>query len=1027
MDNLIQFFLKNEKLNYFLFVTLIVLGIYSYTNTPKEIFPTMSLDKVQITGGYAGSSIDNLNKMAVIDIEDKISSIEGITEINTVIQPGTFTISADIENKDKYKVLDDVKNEIDKIVSNLPSDMDTPVASINERKIQLLDITISQKNENIDLIKKANEIESVISKINGVGDVIIFGDSEEHILFKLKEKAILAYGLNPNQVIATLNNLSYVFPLGVIEQLDNKNYYLSSYNGKKKVKELNNTLITVSGKKIYLKDILNIEKRYKDESSYSTVNGVKTLTLRVNKSEDADSIKLSEIIKEKVNELNKQDVTINLEIFLDTTKWIKERIDIVMSNIILGVILVIFSLFLLINKRISFVVGLGIPTAFLMGAIGFNYLGHTINLISLLGVLIAIGILVDDAIIVAENIQRHLEEGKDKLTAALEGTKEVAMPVVIASFTTLFAFFPMLNMSGEMGNFIIMIPLAIIVLIVASVIESFLFLPLHAKHILDKKEKERDWSKFINKYKSLLSFLVKWEKTSVITFIIIVPLLTFGILSNTKFQFFPAFDSNNIYVTGKLDVNTELEETKKLLKIVEQKVNDKKLPWSIKNTNGTAGFRVNARNEVEYGSNLLYVVIELNERKPVNFVDHYITPYISFYYEKEAKKRQLSSLQIAKQLQEVLKEVKQTQKQQFNIVELEVKEDTPGIVKADVLYNIKSTSNDKTVQVVNKLKQELSNINGIKNVIDNANNGIEEVKIKLNSYGEKLGFTEVYVSKYISDNFLGNKKGSYYDTQGVFDIVYENNDKDKFNQLKKLQIPLIEQNGYVSLTQVVDFIKIQNFEKMEKENGDSVKVVMANVNANIITATEVLQKMEPIIKEITKNGDVSIQIRGEKEEQERLKNDVQKAFAMAIFLILIALLFMFNSFLTSIIILSVIPLSFLGVLIGHTIMGMNLTMPSIIGALGLAGVVINDGIVMLSFLKNVKTKEEFLIKASNRLRPIFLTSITTFIGLGTLMFFATGQAIIMQPLAISLGFGLLWGTVLNLLFVPVLFAITKRI
>ena len=1029
MRKMIDFFVQKERLNYFLFVVIIIAGIIGYQKITKEIFPQISMDKVQVIGQYPGANIDNLNKMAVIELEEALTSIEGISEINTVIKPGKFTITGDLTTGKLAEVKDDVETEVKKILINLPSDMDEPVVSMVDRSIQLMNVIVSSKTKNQkEILKKVKSIEERIKRISGVSNVTIFGDADKQMMLKLEENKIIANGFTVAEVTAALSNISYLFPLGKIEERGGKNFYINSWNGKKDEESLKSTLLKISGKKIYLSELVKVEETFEEVVTMSTLNGAGALMLKVDKTEEGDSIKMSNKLKNLTNKLNEENPEYKIEIFNDTSKMIKERIDIVLSNIFLGVILVVLSLFILINKRISFVVGLGIPTAFLLGLLIFMNTGNTINLISLLGVLIAIGVLVDDAIIVSENIQRHLEEGLNKYEATIQGTKEVAGPVFMASITTMFAFLPMMMMSGEMGNFILMIPLAVIILIIASVIESFVFLPLHAKHILDPKDKESDWSKVNNFYKTKLKILIRWKKSSVFAFVILIPLLIGVGLSHSKFQFFPKFDSNNLYVTAKLNVNTEIEETYKILTKIEKEILENKKEWSILNTTGKAGFRLNSRQEVEQGSNLMFITLELEELKPKTVVDKYITPYISFYYDPSKKKRDMESSQVAKELK------KQIAKYKTNklIEEIEVIEDKPGIVKSDIYIAISQTEESiknkvDIRKVISKIEKELKKVDGIEEIKNNAADGISEIKVKVNQYGEKLGLTERYVSNIIKDNFLGNKKSSYYDYDGMFDIVYENNLKDKRSQLENLLINVPGTKEKVILKDVVEFHEIKEFEKMEKEKGVEIKAVSASVNVKKLTATEAVEKVMPKLKQIAEDNQVLIELKGEAEKKEDLKNDMTKAFSIALVLILVSLLLMFNSFKTAAIILSVIPFSFLGVLVGHFIMDMNLTMPSIIGALGLAGVVINDGIVMLTFLEKAKSGEDLLKRAVMRLRPIALTSITTFIGLGTLMFFATGQAVIMQPLAISLGFGLLWGTILNLYYVPVLYAIVKKI
>ncbi|OQX74238.1 MAG: hypothetical protein B6D59_03055 [Campylobacteraceae bacterium 4484_4] len=264
-----------------------------------------------------------------------------------------------------------------------------------------------------------------------------------------------------------------------------------------------------------------------------------------------------------------------------------------------------------------------------------------------------------------------------------------------------------------------------------------------------------------------------------------------------------------------------------------------------------------------------------------------------------------------------------------------------------------------------------------------------------------------------------------FDENGVMEIKSRALRKDEEQTLYRFELRT-PQGGFVRLKEVVDILKSREYEKIEKRDGKAVKSVFANLDKRKITAVEVLSRLAPVLDEIRKEG-IGVDLLGENEKNQQLKNDMKKAVTIALFLILITLLFIFPRIRYVLMVMSVIPLSIVGALIGHKLLGVNLSMPSIIGLLGLAGVVINDGIIMLDFLHGTREAETFYERAKLRLRPILITSITTFLGLFTLIFYATGQAVILQPIAISLGFGLLWGTVLNLIYLPALYAVVNKI
>jgi multidrug efflux pump subunit AcrB len=357
--------------------------------------------------------------------------------------------------------------------------------------------------------------------------------------------------------------------------------------------------------------------------------------------------------------------------------------------------------------------------------------------------------------------------------------------------------------------------------------------------------------------------------------------------------------------------------------------------------------------------------------------------------------------------------------------DLGVMEDKPGLIKSDIQINL-SGSNDEILQKnIKKLEDELSKMEYIKDYSNNIKYGKMEYKIKINSYGESLGLSEASVAKTLSAYFLEQKQTTTFNESGIMEIKTEDSSKDNIERFLNFNLALSD-GRYVKLSDIADISEIKDYEKIDKLNGNIIKTVFANVDKRKITAEEILEKLKPTLDSIAKTG-VHVELLGEKEKNEQLKNDMKKAVLLAIFLIFLTLLLIFSKIKYVLMVMSVIPLSVLGALIGHKIMGINLSMASIIGILGLAGVVINDGIIMIDFLHGTHKLEDFLQRAKLRLRPIIITSVTTFLGLFSLIFYATGQAVILQPIAISLGFGLVWGTFLNLIYLPTLYAMVNKI
>ena len=1023
-ENILRFFVNNSRLNYFLFILVFITGIVLYTKTPKEIFPSFELDMISINGHYTGSSIDMLDKMAVKEIEDGLKNIDGIDKMATIISAGKFNIILELEKHvDKYNIADKVKDAVTLTKQYLPSDMDEPTVNVLDIKRDLMSIAISSnKVTHGELIAAANKLKDKITLLKNISEVTIYGDSDMYYDIRLYNEKIRALGLDANSVIAALSGISYIFPIGTIEDSENGHHFISTYNGPKDAQKMLQSQLKVAGKTFYLNDIATVSKRYEDTATMFSIDTKHAVDVAIKQSSIGNALELSTAIKEIMRQSNTQSTDIHYTLHNDHSEAIKDRLNIVISNILLGLILISLLVVLLINKRMSFIISLGIPTSFVMGAAYLYMAGYSINMISLIGVLIALGIIVDDAIVVSENIQQHIEEGIEPKEAAILGAKEMFKPVTIASLTTLFAFIPALMMSGTMGEVIKLIPIAVSVLVLASLIESFLFLPIHAAHILRKEQKTTSWDSVNKLYSWVIHFFMRYKKTFLLLFIILVPLFIVLGIKASKFQMFPQFDSTTINITLKANVNAKTEDTLTYLKAIEKDLFEHKEEFFISHVGSVAGWRRDSAGNSETYPYVGQITIELQKLKAQNFVDKFITPTLSFYYDKEGRTREKKSIVLAKELRHFLEEAQY--KKDFNLSDLAIVERKVGPIKSDLKIGLVSDDNQKIMHYAEKIKKALLDVNGIVSVNDSMNFGVDEIKLQVNSYGESLGLNEQKLGILLSNFYLERRMGFAFDSTDLLELKIRSANKDSLELLKKFQIKL-DNNSFVTLQDVVHLNIVKSFEKIIKDSGEKNFYVYANVDSKKITATETLSQINAVLEAAKKVG-IKIILKGEEEKKKELKSDMMTASAVAMLLIMLSLLYLFNSFRETFMMMSVIPFAFLGVLIGHFSLGINLSMPSIIGMLGLSGVVINDGIIMIMNLKKANNMEEIFSYAAKRFRPIILTSITTLIGLSSLVFFPTGQAAIFQPMAVSLAFGLAWGTVLNLLYLPVLYTILNQ-
>ncbi|MFK5975726.1 MAG: efflux RND transporter permease subunit [Sulfurovum sp.] len=1030
----IKFAVDKPIINHILMIFMLVLSVFAYKNIAKEIFPPSTLDMVTIQGGYIGTSSDVLDKMVVTNIEDALKSLSEIDTIYTTIQNGSFTIQADIKTGDeKQLVLADVKDIISKTRRDLPSDMDEPLARIQEVNYPLLLVAVSGDVSKKELINAGDALKSRLSLIDDLSSIDLRGDTDDEVVITINQKKIEAYGLDKSSVYRAISNISSIFPAGTLDG-QGDHLYISTINGEKDSKALEDVIISVGSKRFRLKDIADVYYGLGDPMQISHYNSKQNISLNINKSKQGNAIALSKEIRTVLKEFSQKYDNINFKIYTDTSIWIKNRLNLVSSNILFGLILVFIALFLSVNMRIATVVAIGIPASFMITLIAMNMIGYSLNMLTLLGALIALGMLVDEAIVVAENIYRHMEMGKTPRNAAIDGAVEMFPAVLTATLTTVFAFLPLLIMSGKMGMFMKVLPVMISVLLISSLFEAFYFLPLHAKELFTmgkfQKEKHKDsfWNIWIPLYKRIIGRLLLYKKLSLFFITSFIIFGTIGMFSITKFQLFPEFDAQQVFLNGKIDINNKLEETEVYVTQIEAELLKILKKENMDSVTSVIGIKMKNDNTFELGENLFQIFINLHEKAPENYFDKYINPIFSLEYDGSDMIRHKSSQKIAKEIElTIVKRLKEVEINGAKLYEeLNVYVQQAGIVTNDIDIGFTHPNKEKMLDALHRVQEKLESIEGVADIGNNANNGERELKLHVNNYGQQLGFSEGYITSILRGAFLKSEYAKMFNKDGLVRVKIEDIYKQDASAIGDFKLTTPDGQQVVKLSQICDFGYQKSFVKIFKEDGGKVRSLFARVEKKVITPVDVMKMVQPLLDELKKDG-IKIIIKGEQKENNKLKKEMTEALFIAIFLIFIALVWMFNSLILPLIILSTIPLSLFGALVGAKLMGIHLSMPGVMGIIGLAGVVVNDGLIMLDFVKGSKNYAQIQEKAGMRLRPILLTSITTILGLSSLMFFASGQALILQPMAVSLGFGVAWATILNLYYVPLMYAVIYRV
>ncbi len=1030
----IAFAVDRPILNHILMVFMLILSLFAYHNIAKEIFPASTLDEVSISGVYAGASANVLDKMVVKQIEDELKSLSEIDTLYTTIQNGRFTIKADIKpGNDKQLVLSDVKDVIANVRRDLPSDMEEPIAKVVVHDYPLLLVAISGDVPKTRLLEVADDLKGRLALIKDLSGITIRGDADEEVLIKLDQKRIEAYGLDKRMLYSALSQVASIFPAGTLNA-PGEHLYISTINGEKSAKAIADTMIHVGGQALRIGDIATVKIGLGDPVQISHFNGKPNVSLNINKTKEGNAIALSYQIREILKEYRKKYPKITFDSYTDTSVWVKNRLNLVSSNILFGLILVFLALFLSVNSKIAWVVAIGIPTSFFITLVAADAIGYSLNMLTMLGALIALGMLVDEAIVVAENIYRHIEMGKPPREAAIDGAVEMFPAVLTATLTTVFAFLPLLIMSGKMGMFMQVLPVMISILLLSSLFEAFYFLPLHAKEffssakIVKQEENSQGWKALIGRYQKRLGQLLATKWLSLGGMVGTIVAATLLIASTTKFELFPEFDAQQIYVNGKVDINYDLEETEAYVTRIEQRLLRLLDKEDVDSVTSVIGFKFNPDASFEVGDNLFQIFVNLHEKAPESFFDKYINPLFSLEYDGSDMIRKQKAQEIAQMIQqEVVDHFKGVEVhgkplyEEFNVYVQQT-----GIVSHDIEVGFSDANRTRVLSALARVEENLSHIAGVSDIFNNANEGERELKLRVNSYGQQLGLSEGAIVAALRGSFMKAEYAKMFNDKGLVRIRLEDGYRKTSQGVDDFLITVPGTQKQVRLADVCDFYYKKSFVKIFKEDGKKVRSVFAKVNRQMITPSEVMEKLSPLLKQIAQEG-VEVIVKGEEKENRKLKKEMMQAAVIAVFLIFITLVWMFNSMVLPLIILSTIPLSVLGALVGTKLMGLHMTLPGVMGIIGLAGVVVNDGLIMLDFIKGSKTYSDIKERAGMRLRPIILTSVTTVLGLSSLIFFATGQALILQPMAVSLGFGIAWATVLNLFYVPLLYAVIYRV
>ena len=993
-------------------VIILLFGLLGLLKLNVQSLPDIGFDLITISVDWKSASPRDVENQIIKAIEPEVRVIDGVRKVNSTAREGIGQLSIEFaKNTDMQKALSDVNSAVTRILS-LPQDADKPKVRriIRYETIGRLLLYGEISEDNLRNISK-NIRDDLLNL--GIDKVDILGMRDKEIIVAVEPLTLFSL----KKTIKDLSENIYAFskdsPAGTIEGIDRRKIKIS---GEKNTEEQLKTIPIVNGKEgeqINLGDITNIYTNFDSEGQYGVVNDKQAISLDIKRATGRNALKMAKILENYVDDYQKKlPMNLSLKIYDLSVQSVRDRISLLIKNGLGGLILVVIILFLFLSGRVAFWVAFGIPIA-LSGTLGVMLIsGQSINMVSLFALIMMLGIIVDDAIVVAEYTQTCHENGDDAFLAANKGANKMFVPVFTAAITTVAAFIPIFLITGIIGQVIEAIPLVAIAVLIASLIECFFILPGHLSHALKNKKKNisrfRTWfNKYFNIIKNkyfyrLVTLAVNFRYVTLsVTFTILI--IVAGLMSGGRvaFVFFPSPEPDIIYVNFNFSPGTNQDYTKFMIKELESSLLAVDTNNEVKTYFSVIGKSLGLRGSVQQieGQHLGAMVVELI---PSDIRKTSVNSLMSLWKKSLNKPAGLESLTMSSK--------------------------SAGPPGKDIDIRIISNNNDmhKIKLVTNEVKALLAQYDGISDIYDDLPWGKEEVVLRLRPLGNSLGFTSVGIADQIRSAFRGIVAKRFSDgTEEIIIRVRYDNEKLKEGDLKKMFI-MSPAGNFVPLNQIVEINYEKGFSIIRRENGKSEVSIIAEIDENIIAPSDILKALSGgSLDEIVSNNGYSWRLAGRSEEQNETLYDMKIGTIIGLTLIFIILSGVFSSYLRPLIVMSIIPFAALGSILGHWITGFNITILSLVALLGLAGIVINDSIIMVSTIdekirKGVNIIIAVIDGACERFRAVILTSLTTISGLIPLLFENSTQAQFLKPMAITIVFGLLATTFLVLLLIPAL-------
>lgn len=1011
MKKLIAYFIKYPVSVNTLLAGIVLLGLVGYYSINASFFPLIPNRIIQIQLIQPGASPDEMEEGVVALIEEKLEGISGVERITSTSMENNANILVEIDKGyNRQTALEDVKNAVNAI-NSFPEGLEKPVVFLRENINFTINFALVGENIDLHTLKDyGREIERDLLQTDGISKIELKGFPAEEIEVAFREEALRAYDLTIEAAANAIRSSNLDITGGVLK-MNTEEFSIRSRNKEYYGREIEDIIIktTPNGKLVRLKDVAAVRDLWADDPNRIWVNGNPGVEVLVNSTDQQDLIKNAAYVTQYFEQFNQDHSEIEGILIRDQSNTLRERKNLLMENGLIGMVLVLLLLSLFLNTRVAFWVAVGLPISFLgMFFIGYLY-GMTINVISLFGMIVVIGILVDDGIVISENIYSHFEKGKSAIRASIDGTMEVLPAVFSAVLTTMVAFSFFFMVDGRAGDFFSELAFVVIATLAVSLIEALIILPSHLAHSKAlKKAGKRNWAERQTDkamywmrdrfYAPVLRFSLNHRFAAVVAAVVFLLISIGGIQGDiVKTTFFPFIERNNVPVELSLPSGTREFITLNRLIHIEKAawtVNDRyrnELGFDfdvIENIERTLGPRINEGN-----LNLILVESEMRVG--------------------------LSSNKIAADLRKEVGPIPEAEKLTYG---------NASPFGKPVSVTILGTNSDEMAKAKASIKSAMQNMSELKDVVVSQLDGVKEINLKLKDKAYLLGLNDAMIMSQIRRGYFGYEvqrlqRGK--DEVKVW-VRYSEDQRSSLNRLEDMRIRTPEGES-IPLVQLVDYSIERGVVSIDRLDGMKQITMEAELTDNKTSAIDVISKLKQnIVPEIlTKYPTVDAIYEGQNREAAKTANSAKTALPFVLLLILAIITFTFRSLGQAVIILLLlIPFSLIGVIWGHAIHGQQMSILSFLGIVALIGIIVNDSLVLVSkmngFLKEGQPFKEALFQAGyTRFRAIFLTSITTIAGLAPLILEKSFQAQFLIPMAISVAYGIGIATILTLILLPV--------